>query len=286
VSAPLLRLEGLSKQYGAGEPYALNGVDLTIEDGELVAVLGLSGSGKSTLIRCVNGLVTPTRGRIHWRGRDVTDAARPAWRETRRQIGMIFQDFHLIDRLTVLRNVLAGTFGTVPAWRALLGRHTDAELYRAHAALEQVGLTALAGRRARDLSGGQRQRVAIARALVQVPRLILGDEPVSNLDPVTAHSIMGLLDRLNREHGITLVLNLHSVELARAFAARVIGLCDGLVVFDGPPEELTGETLLSIYGKSDPDAAMHTAAVAAATAWAAERSGATSRRPRTHRTPG
>jgi phosphonate transport system ATP-binding protein len=271
VRAPLLRLEGLSKQYAPGDPWALSDVDLAVDEGELVAVLGLSGSGKSTLIRCINGLVRPTRGRIHWRGRDVSDADRADWRAIRRQIGMIFQEFHLIDRLTVLRNVLTGAFGTTPAWRALLGRHTEAEGQRARAALEQVGLAAFAGRRTRDLSGGQRQRVAIARALVQEPRLILGDEPVSNLDPVTARSILALLERLNRERGITFVLNLHAVDLAHEFARRVIGLADGRVLYDGPPGGLTSDTLLAIYGQSDPEARGHATAVASEAARARAR---------------
>lgn len=251
MSIPLLDITGLDKQYVKGEPYALRGLDLKVEAGEFVAILGLSGSGKSTLIRCINRLIEPTAGRIRWRGEDVGAYRGAALRGYRRQIGMIFQDFHLIDRLSVRRNVLVGRFGCLSPMQAIAGRHGAQGEQAAADALARVGLEAYAKRRARELSGGQRQRVAIARALTQEPALILGDEPVSNLDPVTSIAILQLLQRLNREDGITLMINLHSVELAIHFAQRIVGIAKGRVVFDGPPAALSAAVLQAIYSSGD-----------------------------------
>lgn len=244
----LLSLQNLGKRYTPGGPWALRHVDLALQPGEFTVILGPSGAGKSTLIRCINRLVEPTEGAVLWEGQDLLALDPGALRRQRRAIGMVFQEFHLIDRLPVLANVLVGRFGALSTWQALTGRFPQEDVAIAWQALERVGLGPYAARRARELSGGQRQRVAIARALAQRPRLILGDEPVSNLDPATAYAIMDLLAELNRRDGITLLLNLHSVELARRYAHRVVGMNNGRIVFDGPPPALTGAALQEIYG--------------------------------------
>lgn len=250
----MLIVEDLRVRYTPGGPWALDGVDLKVQPGEFIAILGRSGAGKSTLIRCLNRLVTPTSGSIVWEGRDVLALGPRELRAHRRRIGMIFQEFHLIDRLSVLGNVLVGRFGAMPWPKALLGRFSAEDLQLAQQALERVGLAAFSHRRVSTLSGGQRQRVAIARALVQQPRMILGDEPVSNLDPATSVSILSLLEQINREDGITLLINLHSVELARRYARRIIGMADGRIVFDAGPEALTAQALEKIYGPFDDQA--------------------------------
>jgi len=245
---PLLHLAGLRKRYTPRGPWALDGVDLDVAAGDFAVVLGRSGAGKSTLIRCINVLHRPTEGTVRWEGRDVLGLNPDQLRAYRRGIGMIFQEFHLIDRLTVLANVLVGRFGAIAPWQAILGRYGPSDLHIAREALRRVGLEAYADRRATELSGGQRQRVAIARALAQQPRMILGDEPVSNLDPATSRSIMDLLAEINERDGITLIINLHSVELARRYARRIIGMADGRIVFDGPPSALDDAALEAIYG--------------------------------------
>lgn len=262
----LIDIRGLSKQYPGTARPALDEVNLTVKRGERIAVLGLSGAGKSTLIRCINRLVEPTAGEIRWFGNVAshTDAAHlpgsdgdglrvrsltgDGLRAYRRRIGMIFQEFHLVDRLTVLANVLAGRFGYVGHWQAALGRYSADDVNAAYAALERVGLAGYERRRARELSGGQRQRVAIARALVQQPLMLLGDEPVSNLDPMTARGVIRLLTEINRRDGLTMMVNLHSVELAVAFAHRIIGMQDGRIVFNDVPAKLDDAALNAIYG--------------------------------------
>lgn len=248
AAPPLLSLQGLRKRYSPRAPWALNGVSLEVSEGDFVVVLGSSGAGKSTLIRCINLLVLPTEGTVRWQGQDVLGLTPPQLRAYRRNIGMIFQEFHLIDRLNVLDNVLVGRFGAIAPWRAVLGRYSASDLDIAWESLRRVGLEAYAYRRASELSGGQRQRVAIARALTQRPRLILGDEPVSNLDPVTSRFILNLLAEINARDGITLIINLHSVELARRYARRILGMAAGRIVFDGPPAALDGDALRAIYG--------------------------------------
>lgn len=265
----LLRMNNLRMQYPGAERPALDDIDLTIERGQRIAVLGLSGAGKSTLIRCINRLVEPIAGEIVWfgesdgadsalAGADHSDATGIAVRSLkgvalrtyRRRIGMIFQEFHLVDRLSVLANVLMGRFGYVTPWRAALGRYAPRDVEAAYAALERVGLQRYERRRARELSGGQRQRVAIARALVQQPLLLLGDEPVSNLDPMTARDVMQLLAEINQRDGLTMNINLHSVELAMEFAQRVIGMHDGRIVFDDTPDRLDDAALKAIYASA------------------------------------
>lgn len=284
----LVSIRGMSKQYAGTNDPALNDVDLNVRRGERIAVLGLSGAGKSTLIRCLNRLVEPTAGDIVWYGEQVdnsTPSAGPAagqgdphdrgntgdprdtdgvnvrslsgaeLRAYRRRIGMVFQEFHLVDRLTVIANVLTGRFGHVGPWQAAFGRYSQADIDAAYDALARVGLSGYEQRKARELSGGQRQRVAIARALVQRPLLLLGDEPVSNLDPMTARGVIRLLAEINERDGLTMVVNLHSVELAIEFAQRVIGMNDGRIVFDDSPARLDDEALHEIYSDGSAESA-------------------------------
>lgn len=245
----MIELQYLQKVYRAGDPPALDGVSLRIEPGEVVALLGMSGAGKSTLIRCLNGLVRPDEGSVMVLGRPVHTLSGRDLRAHRLEVGMVFQEFNLIDRFTVLQNVLVGRLGRYPFWRAALGIYQARDIALAMDALARVGLAALRDRPARELSGGQRQRVGIARALVQEPRLILGDEPVANLDPSTASGILELLVHLSRSRGITLVLSLHDVQMARAYCTRAIGLAAGRIVYDGPMDRLTAAELRLIYSQ-------------------------------------
>ena len=233
-----------------GGVQALRGVDLTIEDGEMVVVVGLSGAGKSTLIRAVNGLVQVTGGDVRVDGRSVPDASPAELREIRSRIGMIFQGFNLVKRTTVLNNVLMGRLYETATWRTLLGRYPAADVELAMQALERVEIVEKAYVRASNLSGGQQQRVAIARALAQEPSIFLADEPVASLDPPTSHVVMRDLQRINRELGMTVIVNLHFLDLARTYGERLIGLRDGEVVFDGTGDEADEAVFESIYGRS------------------------------------
>ncbi|MBT9259283.1 MAG: phosphonate ABC transporter ATP-binding protein [Clostridiales bacterium] len=243
----LIRLVGVTKRYGS--TVALKDVHLAIYPGEFVAVVGLSGAGKSTLLRAINRLVEVDEGEIWVLGQNVREASPEKLRVIRRQIGMIFQHFHLVPRLTVFRNVLAGRAGYLPAWKVVLGLFPEEDRRLARQALQRVGLEEKIFSRADRLSGGQQQRVAIARALCQEPRVLLADEPVASLDPVTTEMIMEDLARINRQLGITTVVNLHSVDLARRYATRIIGMRAGEVVFDGPVAKATPQVFASIYGK-------------------------------------
>lgn len=247
----LFEITDLRLRYHGQIKPALDGVNLRVDDGEFLAVLGLSGAGKSSLIRCLNRLVTPGSGKIVYRGREITALDRAGLSAHRREIGMIFQAFNLLERVSVLTNVLVGRFGYLPLWRILTASFSREDVELARKVLQRVGLSGYEGRRAAWLSGGQRQRVAIARALIQRPRVILGDEPVSSLDPVTAASVLELLADINREEGITMIVNLHAVDLAKRFASRIIGLADGKIVFDGRPEELNEAALSLIYPQED-----------------------------------
>ncbi len=226
----------------------LDGVDLTVSQGEFVVVLGPSGAGKTTLLRAINRLVAPTSGTIRVAGRAVTGAGPAELREARRRLGMIFQQFNLVRRASVVDNVLAGRLGYVPTLPSLVGRfpHPDREL--ALACLGQVGLAAMAERRADRLSGGEQQRVAIARALAQQPSVILADEPTASLDPALTGSIMDILRRINVERGLTLVVSQHQLETALAYATRIVGLRRGRVCFDGAPGDVTPAVADAIYG--------------------------------------
>jgi phosphonate transport system ATP-binding protein len=230
---------------------ALDGVDLVVRPGEFVIILGRSGAGKTTFLRAVNRLIEPTAGEVRVAGRRVTGAAPAELREIRRRIGMIFQQFNLVRRATVLDNVLAGRLGYVRPLPSLLGRFPPADRHLALECLEQVGLAHLAARRADTLSGGEQQRVAIARALAQSPAVILADEPTASLDPQLAASIMDTLRRINAERGLTLVVSQHQLETALASASRIVGFRAGRVRFDGPPAAVTPEVVRAIYGDGE-----------------------------------
>jgi len=244
----LLSIQHLTKVYDSGIK-ALDDVSLDVPEGQFLAVVGLSGSGKTTLLRCINRLVEPTSGRILFDGQDVTAASPAELRRIRMQIGMIFQQFNLVNRASVLTNVLVGRLGRTPPYWSLVGRFAAEDYRVATASLERVGLLEKAGQRVDTLSGGQQQRVGIARALAQEPRLVLADEPVASLDPATAHSILGYLERINTQDGITVICNLHFLSLARRYAHRVVALKAGSLVFDGSAEEIDQNRFREIYGE-------------------------------------
>ena len=238
---------------------AMQGLDLEIEAGEFVVVVGLSGAGKSTLIRAVNGLVPLTSGSLQvetrdgdggTRTREVVGLTGRELRDLRAEVGMIFQGFNLVKRTTVLNNVLMGRLHRVATWRTLVGMYPDEDVEIAMRALERVEIVEKAYTRASNLSGGQQQRVGIARALAQEPSIILADEPVASLDPPTSHAVMRYLQQINRETGITTIVNLHFLDLATAYADRIIGLRAGELVFDGPGSEADDDVFRDIYGRS------------------------------------
>jgi phosphonate transport system ATP-binding protein len=242
-----LIIRNLRKEYRAGQP-VLKNISLTIEGRGMTAIIGPSGTGKSTLVRCINRLVDPSAGQILFMGDDLAKLQGRALREARRRIGMVFQEFNLVERLSVIENVLCGRLGYVPVWRVWLRKFSSADIERAFYLLDAVGLSEFATQRADQLSGGQRQRVGIARALMQEPDLVLADEPTSSLDPKTSVEIMELIARRAGERDIPAIVNIHNVELARRFADRSVGMSRGEVVFDGPPGALEDSHLLQIYG--------------------------------------
>ena len=243
----MLRIENLVKEYPGGIR-ALEDVSIEVRDGEFVVLIGLSGSGKSTLLRCINRLVEPTSGRILLDDLDITAARASDLRKVRRNIGMIFQQFNLVKRSSVLTNVLTGRLGYVSQWQGLLAHFGEEDYRRALVNLERVGLRDRAHQRADRLSGGQQQRVAIARALMQEPKIMLADEPVASLDPATSHSVLKYLQQINRE-GMTVICSLHFLSLARTYGTRVIALKAGRLMFDGKPSEIDAERFRSIYGE-------------------------------------
>ncbi len=246
----MLEIRNLTKVYADGT-VALKNVSFRVEQGEFLIIIGLSGSGKSTLLRCINRLIEPTEGEIIWEGRNVALATPDELRVIRRQIGMIFQQFNLVKRSSVLTNVLSGRLGYVKPWASVFNRFSADDRRRAAEALQRVGITDQALKRADELSGGQQQRVGIARALMQQPKMILADEPVASLDPVLAHSILNHLESLNQEDGITLLCSLHYLDLVQRYASRVIGLKDGEIVYRGSREQIrrmTDEEFKAIYG--------------------------------------
>lgn len=244
----MLKIENLTKVFPDGT-VALKDVSFEVSEGEFLAVIGLSGSGKSTLLRCINRLIDPTAGRVVWNGVDVTAAQGKELRRIRRQIGMIFQQFNLVKRSSVLTNVLSGRLGYANPIGSLFHQFSSADRRRAMTALERVGIADKAHNRADQLSGGQQQRVGIARALMQDPSLMLADEPVASLDPVLSHSILQYLELLNQQDGITVLCSLHFLDLVHRYAQRVIGLKAGELVFDGLPSELTPERFKEVYGE-------------------------------------
>jgi phosphonate transport system ATP-binding protein len=228
---------------------ALRDIDLVIDEGEFVVIVGLSGAGKSTLLRSINGLV-PVTGSVTVDGREVVGASNREIREIRSDVGMIFQTFNLVNRSTVINNVLMGRLSKVPRWRSSLGIWPASDKEIAMQSLERVGIVEKAYIRASDLSGGQQQRVGIARALAQEPRIILADEPVASLDPVTSHVVMRDLKRINKDLGITTIINLHFLDLARQYGERLIGLRDGELVYDGSISDVDDEIFRDIYGRA------------------------------------
>ncbi|KMK64988.1 phosphonate ABC transporter ATP-binding protein [Puniceibacterium sp. IMCC21224] len=246
----MLKIQALSKTYKTGDA-ALSDVTLSVPKGQILGLIGPSGAGKSSLIRCINRLVEPTGGQVLLEGVDLARLGKADLRKQRRRIGMIFQEYALVERLTVMENVLSGRLGYVPFWRSFLRKYPGADIQRAYQLLDRVGLLDKADNRADALSGGQRQRVGIARALAQDPKLLLVDEPTASLDPKTSRQIMRLLTEICAERGLSAIVNIHDVPLAQQFMQRIIGLRAGRVVFDGPPDQLTQEALTTIYGEED-----------------------------------
>jgi phosphonate transport system ATP-binding protein len=244
----MLEVRNLTKIY-AGEVLALDNVSFKVEQGEFLAVIGLSGSGKSTLLRCINRLVEPTKGDVIWNGFNITQASQDELLRYRRKIGMVFQHFNLVNRSKVITNVLAGRLGYVNPVLSLINRFPKEDFSIAMKQLERVGIANQAYKRADELSGGQQQRVGIARAMVQEPEMILADEPVASLDPVLAHSIMQYLESINKEDGVMILCSLHFLDLVHRYADRAIALNEGILMFDGPPEEIDDQKFKDIYGQ-------------------------------------
>ena len=245
---PAVRIKDLGMVYPGGVR-ALEGVDLEVGEGEFLAILGLSGSGKSTLLRCINRLIDPTEGKVWIFGQEITALSGSGLRRLRRQVAMIFQQFNLVRRQTVLTNVLSGSLGRSRLLPSLVLSFPPNERDRALQNLARVGLGDRAGSRADALSGGQQQRVAVARALMQEPRLILADEPVASLDPALRHSVMRHIEALNREEGLTVICSLHDIDLVERYATRLVALRDGRVVWEGLPGDFDRETFKEIYGE-------------------------------------
>ena len=247
LGAPhVLVVDNLTKTFAGTK--ALDSLSLAIPRGQFVGVIGRSGAGKSTLLRSLNGLDAPSSGRISWDGQDVTALSGRAKREWRRRCAMIFQQFNLIGRLDVLDNVLMGRLAHAPFWRSTTKLWSRDDKLLGMAALEQMGIGTLVARRADHLSGGQQQRVAICRALLQEPDIILADEPVASLDPRNSKIVMESLLRINKHFGLTVLCNLHSLELARTYCDRLVGMAGGRLVFDGAPEALTDDVARELYG--------------------------------------
>ena len=246
----MLELKKLGKKYRTGDR-ALKEVDLTVPAGQVLALIGPSGAGKSTLIRCINRLVEPTSGDVLLKGESLTHLRSSGLRRVRRRIGMIFQEYALVERLSVMENVLSGRLGYVGFWASYFRRFPQSDIDTAFSLLDRVGLEPMADKRADELSGGQRQRVGIARALIQKPELLLVDEPTASLDPKTSRQIMRLITELCTERKLAAIINIHDVALAQMFAQRIVGLQAGSIVYDGNPEGLTSDVLTQIYGEED-----------------------------------
>ena len=246
----MLEIKQLVKKYNTGD-LALNNVDLEVQKGQVMALIGPSGAGKSTLIRCVNRLVAPTSGEIWFNGENIVKMRSGKLRRARRSMGMIFQEFALVERLTVMENVLSGRLGYVGFWRSYLRKFPQNDIKDAFRLLEKVGLDTMANKRADELSGGQRQRVGIARALIQNPDILLVDEPTASLDPKTSRQIMRLITELCEENQLGAIINIHDVALAQMFSERIVGLREGSIVYDGSPDDLKPDVLTEIYGKED-----------------------------------
>ena len=245
----MIEIEHLNKTYPSpgGDIHALRDVNLRIEDGEIFGIIGLSGAGKSTLVRCINLLERPTSGTVRIDGRDMTQLSRRDLLKARQDIGMIFQSFNLVSRSTAIKNVLTADVPDMPFFRVLLGIFTKKQKMRALESLDKVGILDKAYTRCDQLSGGQQQRVALARTLNQTPKIILADEPVASLDPITAKQVMQDFVRINKEYKISILLNIHHVDLALKYCDRVIGIRAGEIVFDGPASTITQEQIDEVY---------------------------------------
>ncbi len=254
----MLSLRNLDKQYKTGDR-ALKSISLEVPKGQVMALIGPSGAGKSTLIRCVNRLVEPTSGSVRLGDMELTSLGAGGLRRARRRMGMIFQEYALVERLTVMENVQSGRLGYVGFWRSFLRRYPQSDVDEAFRLLERVGLDDMVDKRADELSGGQRQRVGIARALIQDPDLLLVDEPTASLDPKTSRQIMRLICELCEERELAAIINIHDVMLAQMFAQRIVGLQLGEIVYDGPPDGLSSEVLTQIYGEEDWEATIRKA---------------------------
>ena len=241
-----LHLRNLSKRFG--NTNAVDGVSLSVPSGSFVGIIGRSGAGKSTLLRMINRLNEPSAGTIEFEGAVVTDLQGQDLRQWRRNCAMVFQQFNLIGRLDVLTNVLMGRLTSVPTWRSLLTLWSDADKLAALEALDRFGMADFAAQRCDQLSGGQQQRVAICRALVQQPKIILADEPIASLDPRNTQVVMDALAAINRDLGITVLCNLHALDVARNYCDRLVGMSAGRVVFDGAPAELSDSVVQNLYG--------------------------------------
>lgn len=246
----MLTIQDLTKVYPTGAK-ALNGVSFRVDEPKVITIIGPSGAGKSTLIRCINRLVEPTSGKILLDGMDIAVLNSRELRKARRRMGMIFQEYNLVERLTVMENVLSGRLGYIGFWRAYRRKYPPEDVTAAFKLLDRVGLEGYQNTRADALSGGQRQRVGIARALMQRPDLLLVDEPTASLDPKTSRQIMRLLVELAHENNTPALVNIHDVALAQTFSDRIIGLADGRIVFDGTAADITSDVLTQIYGEED-----------------------------------
>lgn len=235
----MIEINNLSVLYEGNTVESLSDVNLSLQKGDFICVLGKSGAGKSTFIRCINGLQKPTSGEIHLNGKTITNASENQLRKIRREMGMIFQHFNLIPRLSVLQNVLTGTFGYRPSFKNLIGWFSAEEMAFAKSVIAEVGLSKMMDRRVEQLSGGQKQRVGIARAMVQKPCVLLGDEPVASLDPGTSNRIFTLLKEMHERLGLLTIINVHDIDLAKRYATRIIALKDGKVIYDGLPKDFT-----------------------------------------------
>jgi phosphonate transport system ATP-binding protein len=245
----MIEFRNVVKTY-PGNVKALQGIDCQIQQGEFVAIIGLSGAGKSTFIRCINQMHTITSGEIIVNGEDVTALKGNDLRHFRRKIGMVFQSFNLVKRTTVIKNVLTARVAEMSLWKSILGLYSKEDKLLALTALDNVGILDKAYLRADTLSGGQAQRVALARCLAQKPDIILADEPVASLDPLTSQQVMEDFVKINKEFNITVVANMHHVDIAKKYAQRIIGIKAGKIVFDGPSQSLTNDDLTNIYGRS------------------------------------
>ncbi len=248
---PLLKIRNLKKSYDE-QTMALKGISIDFYPGEYVVVIGPSGSGKSTFIRCINRMIDPTEGTIEFEGQAVEKLKGKKLRVVRTKIGMIFQNYNLVGRTNVIKNVMHGRLGRMPLWKSVLGLYVEEDKREAMELLKQVGLSEQVYKRADALSGGQMQRVGICRALLQHPKILLADEPIASLDPKSADIVMDQLHEITTKRGLTCIVNLHQVDYAKRYATRIVGIKSGQIVYDGSPEDLTDEIIADIYaGKEE-----------------------------------